>query len=322
MARGLKALASFGARRYAVIDVGTNSVKFHVGERAADGEWRTIVDRADVTRLGEGLDESGALEPEPMERTIEAIAAMAAEADREGAEATAAVGTAGLRRATNSAVFLDAVQQRAGVEIEVISGEEEARLAYIAATSGLGAGGGGSLIVFDSGGGSTQLTFGDGAHVDERFSLNVGAVVITERCDLAGAVSDEALAAAFAAIATELARLDDRPTPGSLVGMGGTVTNLAAVKHALATYDPDVVQGTVLDQAEVDRQIELYRTRSADERRTIVGLQPGRAEVILAGACIVRTILDKLGCSSVTVSDRGLRHGLIVDRFGQQGPVA
>ena len=78
--------------------------------------------------------------------------------------------------------------------------------------------------------------------------------------------------------------------------MGGTVTNLTAVKHGLATYDPDVVQGTVLDRAEVDRQIELYRTRTVEERREIAGLQPGRAEVILAGACIVRTVLDKLGC--------------------------
>ncbi len=321
MARGLKALAGFGARRYAVIDVGTNSVKFHVGERAADGEWRTIVDRAEVTRLGEGLDDAGRLESGPMERTIEAIAAMVSEAGREGAEAIAAVGTAGLRLATNSAGFLDAVQQRSNVEIEVISGEEEARLAYLAATSGLEIGRGGSLVVFDSGGGSTQLTFGDGEHVDERFSLNVGAVSVTERCGLAAAVSDEALTAAFVAVATELAGLDDRSTPVALVGMGGTVTNLAAVKHALATYDPDVVQGTVLDRAEVDRQIELFRTRTADERRAIVGLQPGRAEVILAGACIVRTILDKLGCTSLTVSDRGLRHGLIVDRFGQRGPI-
>ena len=184
MARGLKALVGFGARRYAVIDVGTNSVKFHVGERAADGEWRTIVDRAVVTRLGEGLDEAGLLESGSMERTIEAIAAMAAEAGREGADAIAAVGTAGLRRASNGASFLDAVRQRSGVEIEVISGEEEGRLAYVAATSRLGVGGGGSLVVFDSGGGSTQLTFGDGEHVDERFSLNVGAVGITERFGL------------------------------------------------------------------------------------------------------------------------------------------
>jgi exopolyphosphatase/guanosine-5'-triphosphate,3'-diphosphate pyrophosphatase len=97
--------------------------------------------------------------------------------------------------------------------------------------------------------------------------------------------------------------------------MGGALTNLAAVRHGLATYDPDVVQGTVLDRAEIDRQIELYRTRTADERREIVGLQPKRAEVILAGACIVRTVLDKLHCDELTVSDRGLRHGLLVERF-------
>ena len=98
--------------------------------------------------------------------------------------------------------------------------------------------------------------------------------------------------------------------------MGGAVTNLAAVKHGLATYDPDVVQGTVLDRAEIDRQIELYRSRRSDERREIVGLQPKRAEVILAGACIVRTVMELLGQETLTVSDRGLRHGLLVERFG------
>jgi exopolyphosphatase/guanosine-5'-triphosphate,3'-diphosphate pyrophosphatase len=91
---------------------------------------------------------------------------------------------------------------------------------------------------------------------------------------------------------------------------------MAAVKHELATYDHDVVQGTVLDREEIDRQIELYCTRSAGERRDIVGLQPGRAEVVLAGACIVRTVLSILGRESLSVSDYGLRHGLLVDRFG------
>jgi exopolyphosphatase/guanosine-5'-triphosphate,3'-diphosphate pyrophosphatase len=102
-----------------------------------------------------------------------------------------------------------------------------------------------------------------------------------------------------------------------MVAMGGANTNLAAVKHELASYDPDVVQGTVLDCHEIDRQIELYRTRTADQRREIVGLQPNRAEVILAGACIVRTVLAKLGRDSLTVSDRALRHGLLVERFGR-----
>ena len=315
MAHGLKAIVGLGARRYAVIDVGTNSVKFHVGERDEDGEWRTVVDRADVTRLGEGLTETGRLEPEPMERTVRAIAGMADEARQDGAEAIAAVGTAGLRLASNSADLLEAVRERSGVEIEVISGDDEARFAYLAATSGLGIGGG-SRVVFDSGGGSTQFTFGHGELVDERFSLNVGAVRLAERFGLDGTVSDETLAVALDAIAAEFSRLDGRPVPEILVGMGGTVTNLTAVKHGLATYDPDVVQGTVLDRAEVDRQIELYRTRTVEERREIAGLQPGRAEVILAGACIVRTVLDKLDCPALTVSDRGLRHGLLVARFG------
>ena len=152
--------------------------------------------------------------------------------------------------------------------------------------------------------------------VDERFSVNVGAVRFTERFGLDGAVSEDVLAAALDAIATDLARLDGRPTPDALVGMGGAVTNLAAVKHGLATYDPDVVQGTVLDRAEIDRQIELYRTRPREERRSIVGLQPKRADVILAGACIVRAVMAKLGRTSLTVSDRGLRHGVLAERFG------
>ena len=98
--------------------------------------------------------------------------------------------------------------------------------------------------------------------------------------------------------------------------MGGAVTNLAAVRHGLVEYDPDVVQGTVLDRAEIDRQIELYSRRDADERRTIAGLQPQRADMILAGACIVRTVLEKLGRDSFTVSDRALRHGVLAERFG------
>jgi exopolyphosphatase/guanosine-5'-triphosphate,3'-diphosphate pyrophosphatase len=313
--RGLKALLGFGAGRYAVVDVGTNSVKFHIGERSADGSWTTVVDRSEVTRLGEGLDDTGELQPEPMARTVDAIAGMAAEAKEQGVLATAAVGTAGLRIASNSAAFVDAVRERCGVEVEVIPGEEEARLAYVASTAGLGIGAG-ALVVFDTGGGSSQFTFGHGGHVDERFSVDVGAVRFTERFGLDGAVSEDVVSEACSAIGSDLSRLDGRKVPDALVAMGGAVTNLAAVKHELASYDSEVVQGAVLDREEIDRQIELYRTRGADERREIVGLQPKRAEVILAGACVVRTVMDKLGKDALTVSDRGLRQGLIVERFG------
>ncbi|HKY25547.1 MAG TPA: hypothetical protein VJM07_10335 [Gaiella sp.] len=313
--RGLAALVGFGAERYAVLDVGTNSVKFHLAERAVDGLWRQLVDRAEVTRLGEGLDDSGRLQPAAMERTIDAIAGMADEARAHGAKAIAAVGTAGLRAATNSVDFVDAVHTRCGVRVEVIGGDEEARLSYLAATAGIGPVDG-SLVVFETGGGSTQFTFGRGDRIDEQFSVDVGAVRLTERLGLDGVVDDAALASAVEAIAGELGSLDGRTTPNALVGMGGAVTNLAAVKHELVTYDPELVHGTELDVGELARQIELYRTRSVEERREVVGLQPKRAEVILAGACIVRAVLAKLGRESLVVSDRGLRHRLLVERFG------
>jgi exopolyphosphatase/guanosine-5'-triphosphate,3'-diphosphate pyrophosphatase len=313
--RGLAALVDAVPQRYAVIDVGTNSVKFHIGERGADGRWRAVVDRAELTRLGEGLERNGTISAEPLERTVAAIAGMTEEAGRHQVRATVAVGTAGLRIARNRAEVIAAIRARTGLTVEVIPGEEESRLAYLAVQAGLGVTEG-PVVVFDTGGGSTEFTFGRGPKVEEHFSLDVGAVPYTERFGLAGAVAPGVLDDARAAISADLARLDGRPPPAALVGMGGAVTNLTAVKLGLATYDPDRVQGAVLDRAEIDRQIELYRSRDAEARRTIVGLQPKRADVILAGACIVRTVMDKLGQQTLTVSDRGLRHGLLVDRFG------
>ena len=300
---------------YAVIDVGTNSVKFHVAERLEDGSWRTLVDRAEVTRLGEGIAETGDIAPAAIARTVEAIAGMAAEAQAHRASALVAVGTMGMRSAQNSDEFIAQVRARCGVAVEVIPGEEEGRLAYLAAKAGLGLAEG-SVVVFDTGGGSTQFTFGRGAEVDEQFSLNVGAVRLTTEFGLGGAITREQLDEALVAIAGEFGRLDGVPSPDALVGMGGAITNMTAVLLGLAPYDPDVVQGTVLSRAAVDRQIELYRSYDVKARRQIVGLQPKRADVILAGACVVRTVMDKLGRDALSVSDRGLRHGVLLERFG------
>jgi exopolyphosphatase/guanosine-5'-triphosphate,3'-diphosphate pyrophosphatase len=313
--RWLKQVAGFEGPRYAAIDIGTNSVKLFVGEWGQDGRWRTVEDRAEITRLGEGLADTGRLQPVPAERTLNAAVALAGEARRAGAIDILAVGTAGLRRARNRGEFVDAMLARCGVPVEVISGEEEGRLSYLAVISTLNDNPG-SICVFETGGGSSQFTFGHGNTVDERFSLDVGAARFTERFRLVGVVSAAVLGSVADAIAAELERLDGRGMPDTLIGIGGALTNLAAVKHRMETYDPDVVRGTILTREEVDRQIELYRTLNADERRRIIGLQPKRAEVILAGACIVRAVLEKLECESLIVSDRGLRHGLLIDRYG------
>jgi exopolyphosphatase/guanosine-5'-triphosphate,3'-diphosphate pyrophosphatase len=222
----------------------------------------------------------------------------------------------GMRSARNSDEFIASVRERCGVTVEVIPGEEEGRLAYLAAKAGLGLAEG-RVVVFDTGGGSTQFTFGDGADVEEQFSLNVGAVRLTTEFGLGGPITRGQLAEALAAIAGEFGRLEGVPSPDALVGMGGAITNMTAVMLGLDPYDPEAVQGSVLSRAEVDRQIELFRTRDLEARRQIVGLQPKRADVILAGACVVRTVMDKLGQDVLTVSDRGLRHGVLVERFGQ-----
>jgi len=302
--------------RYAVIDVGTNSVKFNISERRPDGTWQTLVDRAEITRLGEGLEKTGEISHDAMARTVSAVAGMASQAGDAGVAAIKAVGTMGMRTAHNSQQFIDMVEQGCGVRIETIPGSEEGRLAYLAVKLGLGLAEG-TLAIFDTGGGSTQFTFGRGSSVEEQFSLNVGAVRFTEKFGLAGAISQEQLRVAQDAIASEFTRIDGRPAPTALVGMGGAITNIAAVKHQMAKYDPNVIQGSVIERSEVERQIETYRAKSLEERRAIVGLQPKRADVILAGACIVKIVMDKLGKPSLSVSDRGLRHGLLIDRFAK-----
>src|SRR5262249_26090689 len=154
---------------------------------------------------------------EPIDRTVAVIAAMAAEARADGVEQIAAVGTAALRLAPNAQAFIDAVKERTGVQVEVLGGEEEARLAYLAASSGLGLRSG-SHAVFDTGGASTEFSFGAGDSVAERFSLNVGAVRITEQWHLDGVLDEAALRSALDGIASEFTALDGRPAPDTLIG--------------------------------------------------------------------------------------------------------
>lgn len=192
--------------RYAVIDVGTNSVKFNISERRPDNTWQMLVDRAEITRLGEELQNTGEISPDAMERTVAAISGMVSQARDAGVAAIAAVGTMGMRTARNSQQFIDMVEQRCGVRIETIPGTEEGRLAYLAVKAGLGLAEG-VLAIFDTGGGSTQFTFGSGSKVDEQFSLNVGAVRFTEEYGLANAISPEQLKTAQGAIASESSRV-------------------------------------------------------------------------------------------------------------------
>lgn len=314
--RGLAMLIDGVPDRHAVIDVGTNSVKFHIGEQDRTGSWRTHADRAEVTRLGEGLATTNRIGEPALKRTIAAIAGMTAEAKDRSARTITTVGTAAFRTAANASEAIAAIREQTHVQLEVLTGDEEARLAYLATIRALGPVAT-TIVVFDTGGGSSQFTFGRGASIDERFSVDVGAARLTDRFNLDRAVSVDVVREVMASLSNELARLEGRAVPDCLVGMGGAVTNITAVSLGLVDYDPDAIQGAIVTAAEIDRQIELYRALHAEERRSVIGLQPNRGAVILAGACIVRTILEKLGKDRMTVSDRGLRHGLVAELFSQ-----
>lgn len=300
--------------RKAIIDIGSNSIKFFVGELAADKTITTVLDTNDIARLGENLNKTGMICPEAMERNVASVANFCAKAKELGADEIAAVGTMALRTASNSAEFVEKVKAACGLEVQIIPGEEEARLSYLAVLSGLPLQGG-DLVVFDTGGGSTEFIFGHGTQLVKRFSVNLGAVRITENYLTSDPVTPEQVSAAIAQIDKEFAVAGVEGHPDQLVGMGGTVTSMGAVKHKMIKYDPDVIQGSTLTKADISEQIGDYSTRTIEQRKELPGLQPKRADVILAGACILDVITSRLGVDKLTISDRGLRHGLAFDLF-------
>ena len=284
-------------RRVGIIDIGSNSIKFFVGEKCVDGTIKTIVDKNDIARLGEGLRETGRISDEALERNAKSVAAFAAEAKENGVDKIVSVGTMALRSAANSGDFTE-------------------RLSYLAILSGMPVPDG-DLVIFDTGGGSTEFIFGRGKELKNRFSVNLGAIRITEKFFSDDPVREGSVEAALKEIGEEFGAAGVAGHPVKLVGMGGTVTSMGAVKHKMVRYNPDIIQGSILTRADIAEQIEAYRERTIEQRREIPGLQPKRAEVILAGACILKDITERLGADQLTISDRGLRHGLAFDLFSK-----
>ena len=173
------------------------------------------------------------------------------------------------------------------------------------------------MVIFDTGGGSTEFIFGKGTELVKRFSVNLGAIRITEKFFSDDPVKAGSVEEALKEIDAEFAAAGVDGRPVQLVGMGGTVTSMGAVKHKMVKYDPDVIQGSTLTRADIAEQIKEYSARTVEQRRELPGLQPKRADVILAGACILQDIIDRLGVDALTISDRGLRHGLAFDLFNR-----
>jgi exopolyphosphatase/guanosine-5'-triphosphate,3'-diphosphate pyrophosphatase len=308
-------------RRFAAIDVGTNTVLLLVAERRGAG-FAPLVERAEITRLGRGVDRSGRLDPAAIRDTVLVLSRYAAEARSLGADDIACVATSAVRDASNGEEFFSAAERSAGVRPEVISGEEEARLVYESAWRDFGApdGPAAALAVLDVGGGSTEFTWGRGPEPEERTSLRIGAVRLTERVAPRDPVPPEDLERLRSAARESVADLSAaRPhlAGARLVAVAGTVTTLAAVEQALPAYDAGAVHGSTLALGALEGLLARLAALPLSERARLPGMEPKRADVIVAGCVLVLEALRATGFDRLTVSDRGVRWGLLHDRFGQ-----
>jgi exopolyphosphatase/guanosine-5'-triphosphate,3'-diphosphate pyrophosphatase len=308
--------------RVAVIDVGTNTVLLTVAERRGSS-FHPVVERAEITRLGRGVDRTGVLDADAIAGTVAVISRYASEARALGAERIAAVATSAARDARNGADFFEACRIAAGIAPEIIAGGEEARLVHLSAWGDFGAAGK-RLAVLDVGGGSSEVTWGSGPVPEGRRSFQMGAVRLTERAAPGDPPSPADLARMEEMARGALSEVAEIRSAGALSGarlvaVAGTVTTLAAVAQALPAYDALRVHGSTLTREALAALASRLAALATRERAALPGMEPKRADVIVAGAVLVAAAMDLGGFDALTVSDRGVRWGLLHDRFGAGG---
>jgi exopolyphosphatase / guanosine-5'-triphosphate,3'-diphosphate pyrophosphatase len=298
--------------RVAAIDVGTNSTRLLVAEESVRGGFRPVERRLTITRLGQGVDTRRILAPEALQRTFATIADYAATCGELGVERLRVTGTSAVRDAHNREEFFDGVRKLTGAEPELLSGEQEARATFLGTLSDLDVGG--PVLVVDIGGGSTELVVGE-SEPEHLVSLDIGCVRMHEKHLLTDPPTREELDALRAEVGSELASVKDElsvPSGARMIGVAGTVTQLAAIKVGLLVYDPDVTHHMVLSHGDVRLLSKRLSSLSYAQRRETPSLDPGRADVIVAGAEILLSVMEAFDAPEVLVSEKDILDGLVL----------
>jgi exopolyphosphatase/guanosine-5'-triphosphate,3'-diphosphate pyrophosphatase len=323
VARDVGPIHAPSGARVAVIDQGTNSIRLLVAERGDEGLVEIARDLV-ITRLGEGVDATGRLDPDALDRTIAVLARYCRRARALGAERIRVAATSAVRDAGDSrAAYAAAVRAHAGTELEVLSGEEEAALSFLGATHGLDPDDG-PFLVLDIGGGSTELVSGPRPGLAERaVSTQIGSVRLTERHvrhDPPG--SDE-----LAAIADEVRTVLDEPATRApaqgartLVACAGTPTTMQAMSLRLGRYDPDRIHRTWLSRDQAARILRDAAARPTAELAALPVMAPGRGDVIVAGAVELVEVMRRFGFERVLVSETDILDGLALREVGADRP--
>lgn len=298
--------------KHGVIDIGTNSIRLLIAE-TENGKIVNSKKQLEMTRIGKGVDKSKKLSIEGIERSIRALKKFKEVARRDGIKDIKVIATSAVRDAINKKEFLERVKNELDLDIEVISGEREAELGFWGVIYG-------SdkyirdILVIDIGGGSTELIIGNTDGIKYRTSINIGAVRMTDKHISTDPIEEKQYVNLIKDIDIILEPVLETIKEfhiNDIFGIGGTITTLAAIAQELKEYDKEKIHNYNLIIKEIETQISRFKTLSNDKRKEINGLQPKRADIILAGSSILHEILNSLGHETIKVSDYDNLEGYI-----------
>jgi exopolyphosphatase / guanosine-5'-triphosphate,3'-diphosphate pyrophosphatase len=301
--------------RLGTIDIGTNSVRLLVADVDGAGEaakLESLDRRIQITRLGQGVDESRRLDPEAISRTLDALREFRGALDELGVERARATATSAVRDADNRDEFLGSAADVLGFEPELLPGTEEARLSFLGATAGLDEPA--PYLTLDIGGGSTEFVVG--THEPEGLiSVDTGSVRITEQHLRSDPPEPEELSEAVSVVRAHLADVE-REVPAvrdaaTLIGVAGTITTVAAIELGLTEYDRDKIHHFRLDRTAAEDVFRTLATEPVEVRRHNPGLEPGRVDIIVGGTLILVTIMRTFDFNELLVSEADILDGLV-----------
>ena len=301
------------------IDIGTLTCRLLIATVSPEGTLTEIQSDRRILRLGEGVAQQGRLQPQAIARVIDTLREWRRVVASRRPDAEIAVATSAVRDAANREEFLERVRSETGFDVEVISGEEEARRTLLGIRSGLPRGVQG-LLGLDIGGGSTELIADRPGQLPRVRSMQIGVVRLTEQVFHHDPPTQEERRRALALVgeAAVSVRADLGPVEDlTMVGTAGTITTLAAMALKLPAYEPARIHNYRLTRRAVAAMEQELFSRSTAERRGLPGLEPGREEVIVAGALILGGVMDQVGSTECLVSDLGLREGVVLDLAGR-----
>jgi len=300
-------------KRVASIDIGTNTILLLIA-KVEEGKVNPLFEIETVARLGEGVQKNGILLKEAMDRSLQTLAQYLKWCQELEVQKVFTAGTSALREAKNSEDFLNLVKEKLDLPIEVISGEEEAQLSFLAVAKDLGEVKE-PILVVDVGGGSTEFILGKGNQISQWISLPLGSVRFTEEFLRSDPVQEEEWEKMERKIQGYLVNIPHSQEPISMVAVGGTATTLASVEQGLEDFIAEKIHHFILGKEALKNQLLLYRSKTIDERRKIPGLPIARADVILAGGAILYLAMEELKCPSVLISCHGVRYGLLYKKL-------